>query len=137
MLDIRSTLITTSDGQEALIEYDPEGDILEIFFDSVEATTAVHLHESIVLRLNQPQRLPSGLIVVGYSNLSRPTAMGPRSIPLSNLGDLPGDLYTLVAELVTSPPVSDLLKVTSYFPTDDHPVTLGYIDCPEALALAA
>lgn len=137
MLDIRSTLITTSDGQKARIEYDPEGDILEIFFDSVDATTAVHLHESIVLRLNESRRLPSGLIVVGYCNLSRPTAIGPRSVPLSNLEYLPEGLHTLVAELVTSPPVSDILKVTSYFPTDNQPVTLGYIDCPEALALAA
>ncbi|MFQ5856809.1 MAG: DUF2283 domain-containing protein [Anaerolineae bacterium] len=137
MLDIRWTEITTSDGQVARIEYDPEADILEIFFDSVQATTAVHLHDSIVLRINQPERRPSGLIIVGYRILSHPTAVGPRSIPLSNLDNLPEDLHALVSELVTTPPVSDLLKVTSYFPTKDQLVTLAYVDCPAALALAA
>jgi uncharacterized protein YuzE len=96
MLNIRSTEITTSDNQVARIEYDPEGDILEVFFDSVQATTAVHLHDSIVLRLNQQEGRASGLIIVGYRILARPTAVGPLSIPLNNLENLPGDLHALV-----------------------------------------
>jgi len=137
MLNIRTTTVTTSDGHTARIEYDPEADILELFFDSTQATTAVHLHDSIVLRLNQVERRPSGLIVVGYRHLSRPTTVGPRSIPLNKLESLPGDLRTLVIELITSPPVSDFLKVTSYSPAEDQLITLAYLDCPEALALAA
>ncbi len=137
MLNIQSTVITTSNGQTARIEYDSEADILEIFFESVQATTAVHLHDSIVLRLNQAERRPSGLIIIGYKKLSRPTAVGPRSIPLNGLENLPDDLRTLVIELITTPPVSDFLKVTSYSPTEDQLVTLAYIDCPAALALAA
>jgi hypothetical protein len=39
--------------------------------------------------------------------------------------------------MITTPPVSDLLKVTSYYPAGDRIITLAYIDCPAALALAA
>ena len=137
MLNIRSIEITTSDNQVARIEYDPEGDILEVFIDSVQATTAVHLHDSIVLRLNQEEGRASGLIIVGYRILARPTAVGPLSISLNNLENLPGDLHALVTEMVTTPPVSDLLKVTSYYPAQDRIITLAYIDCTAALALAA
>lgn len=137
MLDIKSTKTTASNGQIARIEYDPEADILEIFFDSVQATTAIHLHDSIVLRLNQPERRASGLIIIGYKNLIRSTAVGPRSIPLNNLEDLADGLYALVVELITTPPVSDFLKVTSYSPTEDQLITLAYVDSPAALSLAA
>ena len=137
MLSIRTKEITTSDQRIATIEYDTEADILEIFFDSINTTTAVHLHDSIVLRMNQINERPSGLIVIGYSTLIEPTAIGPRSIPLNRLDSLTDELYKMVVSIITSPPISDILKVSSYFPNKSQRVTLAYFDCPDATALAA
>jgi hypothetical protein len=60
-----------------------------------------------------------------FSVLIQPTALGPRSFPLTGLADLEEDWQEMVIEIITSPPVNQVLKVSTYSPSiaDTIPIT--------------
>jgi YD repeat-containing protein len=72
-MTIESTLST---GKPVRYEYDPEGDLLEIVFRQAEATAAVELTESIILRFDLATSEPLSLSFIGFSRLVRPTKYG-------------------------------------------------------------
>lgn len=96
------------------LEYDEEGDILEIFFGENEPATGVELTDDILLRVNRAAKRAVSLTILHFSILSERTEYGPRSYPLTNLKTLPDDLREFVIRAVTSAPVNHFLKV-SYF----------------------
>ena len=119
---------TASDGSVVRFVYDPEADMLEIFFGENQPATGVELTEDIILRLNRQTQRPVSLLLLHFSILTEQTEYGPRSYPLNKLAEAPEELGELALQLATSRPVSQFLKLTSFqaSPTEWRPFT--YVD---------
>jgi hypothetical protein len=129
--------LISDDGHAIHFAYDGEGDILEVVFDSVEATCAVELTEEILLRFNLERGQAAGLTILDFSLLANPTEIGPRSFPLTGLDDLPDDLRQTVVKIITSPPVNQFLKVSYFYPSPAERLPITYVERPPALAVIA
>jgi len=106
--------------------YDKEADVLYISFSPGEkATTAVELNDNILLRLNLDERRAVGLTLMDFSVLVQLTKLGPRSFPMSGLNELESDWQDMVIDIVTKPPINQILKVSIYTPSlaEDMPIT--------------
>ena len=113
--------------KEPIYSYDKEVDILYISFAPGEkATTAVELNDNILLRFNRAEKRAVGLTLMDFSVLIQLTNLGPRSFPLSGLNDLEPEWQDTVIEIITKPPVNQILKVSVYTPslTDAVPIAL-------------
>jgi uncharacterized protein YuzE len=112
--------------ENVVYSYDKEVDILYISFSPGEpATTSVELNDNILLRLNRAERRAVGLTMMDFSVLVQPTELGPRSFPLSGLAELEDEWHELVIEIITRPPVNQILKVSTYMPSivEQIPIT--------------
>jgi uncharacterized protein YuzE len=106
--------------------YDKEADVLYISFAPGETpTAAVELQDNILLRFNLAKKRAVGLTLMDFSVLVQMTQLGPRSFPLSGLKDLELDWQEIVIEIITKPPVNQILRVSSYMPsmTEEVPIT--------------
>jgi len=113
--------------QAPTYSYDQEADVLYISFSPGEkATAAVELNDNILLRFNRAEKRAIGLTLMDFSVLVQLTSLGPRSFPLSGLKELEPDWQETVIEIITQPPVNQILKVSMYTPslTESIPVTL-------------
>jgi uncharacterized protein YuzE len=113
--------------QEPIYSYDKETDILYISFSPGEkATSAVELNDNILLRFNRAEKRAVGLTLMDFSVLVQLTNLGPRSFPLSGLQDLEPEWQETVIEIITKPPVDQILKVSEYTPslTETMPIAL-------------
>jgi hypothetical protein len=126
--------ITLDNGSKAQWSYDTESDMLEIFFQEGDATCTVELADGIFLRLDLDQGRPLSIAFLAVSSLIREGEFGPFLLPLDGLEDLPDDLRQAVICIITSAPVSSVLKVFSYSPSlqDRQPLPLAWL--PEHLA---
>ena len=98
--------------------YDKEVDVLYISFAPGEIpTAAVELHDNILLRFALTEKRAIGLTLMDFSVLVQMTQLGPRSFPLSGLKDLEPDWQEIVIEIITKPPVNQILRVSSYMPS--------------------
>src|SRR5215475_2038777 len=98
--------------------YDKEADVLYISFAPGETpTAAVELNDNVLLRFNLAEKRAIGLTLMDFSVLVQMTQLGPRSFPLSGLKDLEPDWQEVVIEIITKPPVSQILHVSSYTPS--------------------
>jgi uncharacterized protein YuzE len=104
--------------QEPTFSYDKEADVLYVSFSPGEkATTAVELNDNMLLRFNQAEKRAVGLTLMDFSVLVQLTHLGPRSFPLSGLKDLEPGWREVVIEIITKPPVNQILKVSTYTPS--------------------
>lgn len=118
--------------------YDKEVDVLYISFSPGEkATTAVELNDNILLRLNRKDRRAVGLTLMDFSVLVQLTDLGPRTFPLTGLSDLEEEWRELVIEMITSPPVNQILKVSTYTPTVTETIPITSVERPSTLVVAA
>ena len=108
--------ITLSDGATALLSYDTEGDMLEVFFAEGAATGTVELADGVLLRLDVEHACPLSLAFLCVTPLMRRQIYGPPLLKLDGVDNLPGDLRQTVIQIITSPPVNTILKVYSYLP---------------------
>jgi hypothetical protein len=99
-------------GQSARIEYDREGDILEIFF-AEGSGRGLELSDEIVLRYDVKTGLPLSLIFVSFSKLMKPTEYGPESFHLHSLKRLPVSERERVMHILTTPPVNRYLHLSA------------------------
>jgi uncharacterized protein YuzE len=107
--------------------YDKEVDVLYIVFSPGEKeTTAVELNDNILLRLNLEERRAVGLTLMDFSVLVQGTELGPRNFPLTGLMELEPEWREVVIEIVKSPPVNKILKVSVYSEslTESIPIAL-------------
>ncbi len=96
--------------------YDKKVDVLYISFSPGEkATTAVELKDNILLRFNRAEKRAIGLTLMDFSVLVQLTNLGPRSFPLSGLSELESDWREIVVEIITRPPVNQILKGLSLY----------------------
>lgn len=111
--------------------YDKDVDILYISFSPGEkATTAVELNDNILLRLNREERRAVGLTLMDFSVLIQRAELGPRSFPLTGLADLEEDWQEMVIEIITSPPVNEILKVSTYTPSVVETIPITSVERP-------
>ena len=111
--------------------YDKEIDVLYISFAPGETpTAAVELHDNILLRFNLAEKRAVGLTLMDFSVLVHMTQLGPRSFPLSGLKDLEPDWQEIVIEIITKPPVNQILRVSSYMPSMAEEVPIISVEKP-------
>jgi len=111
--------------------YDKEADVLYISFAPGETpTAAVELHDNILLRFNLAEKRAVGLTLMDFSVLVQMTQLGPRSFPLSGLKDLEPDWQEIVIEIITKPPVKQILRVSSYMPSMAEEVPITSVEKP-------
>ncbi|MBI5825055.1 MAG: DUF2283 domain-containing protein [Chloroflexi bacterium] len=117
--------------------YDKEADVLYISFSPGEKpTAAVELNENILLRFNRAEKRAIGLTLMDFSVLVQLTTLGPRSFPLSGLKDLEPEWRETVVEIITSLPVNQILKVSSYMPSSAEIVPITSVEKPPILVAA-
>ncbi len=127
-LNLSQSDITAHDGTPVRLVYDPEADMLEIFFGTNEPATGVELTDHIVLRLNLQTKRAVSLLLMVFSILTERTEYGPRSYPLTTLHTLPGEVRAVVLQVVTSMPVKQFLKVSHFQVSRTESVPLTYTD---------
>jgi uncharacterized protein YuzE len=111
--------------------YDKEADVLYISFAPGEIpTAAVELHDNILLRFNLTEKRAVGLTLMDFSVLVQMTQLGPRSFPLSGLQDLEPAWQEIVIEIITKPPVNQILHVSSYMPSMSEIVPIISVEKP-------
>lgn len=115
-------------------DYDKEADVLYISFSPGEKpTAAVELNDNILLRFNRAEKRAIGLTLMDFSVLVQYTELGPRSFPLNDLADLEPDWQETVIEMITTPPVNQILRVSSYMPTAAEVVPITSVERPPIL----
>ncbi|HEX6387186.1 MAG TPA: DUF2283 domain-containing protein [Anaerolineae bacterium] len=113
---IEKSEVTLSSGQKAQYEYDREGDILEIIFQPGEATCAVDLTESIILRFNWETGEPLSIGFIGFSRLIQPTEFGETYFQLLH-DEWPEDMQAKVWQILENPSVNEFLNIGSFTPS--------------------
>jgi hypothetical protein len=126
-----------STGKTAWIEYDQNGDLLEIIFRSGEATCAIELTESIILRFDWETSEPLSLSFISFSQLIQPTKYGQRYFQLLT-SEWPAEIDEQIWTMLRKPPLSEFLTVNSYEPAFAHQVIpMTNINPPHLTTLAA
>jgi uncharacterized protein YuzE len=111
--------------------YDQEADVLYISFSPGEkATAAVELNDNILLRFNQDEKRAVGLTLMDFSVLVQLTDLGPRGFPLPGLEELEPEWQETVIEIITSPPVNQVLHVLTYTPSILENVPITFVSSP-------
>lgn len=114
---------------EPIYSYDKEADVLYISFSPGEkATSAVELNDNILLRFNRAEQRAIGLTLMDFSVLIQLTNLGPRSFPLSGLQDLEPDWQEMVINIITKPPVNQILRVSVYTPSLTETVPIALVE---------
>jgi uncharacterized protein YuzE len=117
--------------QKPTYSYDKEADVLYISFSPGEkAATAVELNDNMLLRFNRVEKRAIGLTLMDFSVLVQLTELGPRSFPLSGLNELEPDWQETVIDIITKPPVSQVLKVSVYTPSLTEAVPVALVERP-------
>jgi len=115
--------------KEANYFYDKEADVLYISFSPGEkATAAVELNDNILLRFNRKEKRAIGLTLMDFSVLVQLTNLGPRSFPLNGLSELEQDWQDTVIEIITKPPVAQILNVSVYTPSLGESIPIALVE---------
>jgi len=124
-LQERTEILPT--GEEVRIEYDSEGDTLEIFFAS-GAATGIELTDEIVLRYDKSNVSPRSLIFTSFSHLIQDTEYGPESFRLTGIESLPPKQRDEVLRILRMPPVSHFLQLSAVkLPHTKQPIPLTFV----------
>ena len=113
--------------------YDEEGDTLYVSFYPGEKGTGVELNNNILLRLDKDKERALGLTFFDFSILIQKTEFGPRGFPLTGLSEISEELREIVIRVITTPPVSDFLRITMYSPTLTEEIPITYVEKPSSL----
>ena len=117
--------------QKPTYSYDKEADVLYITFAPGEKpSAAVELNENILLRFNRAERRAIGLTLMDFSVLVQLTELGPRSFPLTGLKDLEPEWQQTVIDIITTSPVNQILKISSYMPAPNQAVPITSVQRP-------
>jgi hypothetical protein len=113
-------------------EYDREGDVLDLYFGEKRRAWTIELTENITIGIDRQAETVVSLGFLDFSQLARPTDSGPRSFPVTGLAQLTDRERELVFRLITSPPVSKWLDVSTVELLPDSPFAVVHL---EALAV--
>jgi hypothetical protein len=115
---------------EGRIHYDREGDVLEVYFGEKRRVWTIELTENIAVGIDRQAETVLSLSFLDFSRLARPTASGPRSFPVTGLAEIPDRERELVLRLVTSPPVTRWLDVSTVETLPDSPFAVAHLEAP-------
>jgi uncharacterized protein YuzE len=104
--------------RKPIFNYDEMSDTMYISFRPGEKATGIELNDHILLRIDKSERRAIGLTFFEYSLLAQKTEVGPRSFPLTGLAQLSNELRSIVLNILLRPPVSDILTLSTYTPSD-------------------
>lgn len=99
-------------GGEVRLEYDSEGDILEVFFAPGPAT-GIELTDEIVLRYDRVKQSPRSLIFTSFSHLIQDTEYGPESFRLTGIEALPAKQQDEILRILRTSPVNHFLQLSA------------------------
>lgn len=102
-------------GQTAQCEYDPTGDLLEIYFVQGEATAAVELTDNIVLRFDWESGTPYSLSIISFSTLLQPSRYGKMHFELL-VEEWPEEAQDKILAMLERAPLTEFLTLSSYTP---------------------
>lgn len=94
--------------------YDKMSDTLSILFAENKNATGIELNENVLLRVDLKKRHAVGLDLFNYSILSEQTEIGFRSLPLTELNELPKEIREIVIKILLSKPVSEVLVLSAF-----------------------
>ena len=113
-----------------LYEYDPEGDVLDVYFGEKRPAWTIELTDNIALSVDREAGRAVGLSFLDFTELIRPTPLGPRSFPITGLADLPLAERDLVMKILTAPPVNAWLDVSTVQALPDSPFAVTHLESP-------
>lgn len=113
--------LSLSTGQTAWYEYDQDGDILEIIFRAAEATCAIELTESIILRFDWESNEPLSLSFISISRLIQPAEYGEVHFQLLT-DEWPDEAQDKLWDMLRRPPLNEFLHLSSYVPAYTHQI---------------
>ena len=119
MSDLEQQTLRLRTGQTAQCEYDRNSDMLEIFFRDADATCAVELTESIVLRFDWETNEPLSLSLLSVSKLLKPTEYGDPFFQLL-ADEWPDEARGKIWDMLRKPPLNEFLKLSSYVPAHTY-----------------
>ena len=102
---------------QPVMNYDEKSDTLYVSFEPGVKATGIELNEHILLRIDKEARKAIGITFFNYSILAQQADFGPRSFPITGLNELSPELRELVIEVLFSPPVREILKLSTYTPS--------------------
>ena len=114
--------------------YDEEGDILYVSFYPGEKGIGVELNGNILLRFDKEKKKALGLTFFDFSILIQKTDFGPRGFPLTGLAEISEEIRASVIKIITTPPVSQFLKIMIYSPTLTEEIPITYVEKPPSLS---
>ena len=92
-MELEQKKLTLDSGKTGWYEYDRDSDLLEIIFRQADATCAVELTESIVLRVDWETDEPLSLSFLSISKLLKPAEYGEvfsnQPIPMTGIKHTP------------------------------------------------
>lgn len=107
--------------------YDELSDTLYISFEPGAMATGIELNNNILLRIDKDKRKAIGITFFDYSLLAQKADFGPRNFPLTGLIELSEELRELVLEIIQSPPVTNILALSTYTPTYSEAIPITTI----------
>jgi hypothetical protein len=108
-------------GNIAWHEYDRDGDVLEIIFRPGEATGAVELTESIILRFDWESNEPFSLSIISFSRLLQANPYGEVHFQLLT-DEWPDEVRDKIWPMLQKAPLSEFLKLSGYAPAHAHKI---------------
>jgi len=108
-------------GKTAWYEYDRDGDVLEIIFQPDEATGAVELTESIILRFDWETNEPLSLSIISFSRLLQANPYGEVHFQLLT-DEWPDEVREKIWKMLQTTPLSEFLKLSGYSPAHTHQI---------------
>jgi hypothetical protein len=108
-------------------EYDREGDVLDVYFGDKRRAWTIELTENITVGIDRQAEKVVSLSFLDFSRLARPTASGPQSFPVTGLAEIPDGERELVLRLITSPPVTCWLDVSTVETLPDSPFAVAHL----------
>ncbi|MEK7278282.1 MAG: DUF2283 domain-containing protein [Chloroflexota bacterium] len=111
-----------------LYEYDPEGDVLDVYFGEKRPAWTIEITDNIALSVDREAGRAVGLSFLDFTELIRPTPLGPRSFPITGLADLPLAERDLVMKILTAPPVKAWLDVSAVEALPDSPFAVTHLE---------
>jgi hypothetical protein len=125
--------------QNAHYEYDEASDLLDVYFSEKRPAWTIELTDHIMLSIDWQTGQVVSLSFIDFTELIRPTPLGPRSFPLTGLADLPLTERDLVIKVLTSRPVNTWLDISSVETLPDSPFAVTHLEPPppEVLNLVA
>jgi len=109
-------------------EYDEIGDVLDIYLSENKRAWTIELTENIMISIDRQTETAVSLTLLDFTELVRPTPVGPPSFPLTGLDTLPADERDLVIKVLTTPPVSDLLDVSLVLSPPAPPLPIMHLE---------